>query len=65
MERAGVKLRVVVALRQEAGEARERFDCGKSGRVVERARGMRLDQLEIEAAEMFRKPRPPGDAQDR
>src|SRR5262245_43632472 len=45
------------------GEASERADGGKSGRIVQRTRGMRLDQLEVEAAEMFRKPRPPGDAQ--
>ena len=63
MERRGVKRGVRIALGKKAGKTGKRADGGQRACIVEDASGIRLDQLEIEAAEMLGQPRPPGDAQ--
>ena len=52
-----------VALRQEPRQSRQGADRGERRGIIENARGVCLQKLDIEAAEMFREPRPPGDAQ--
>ena len=59
----GVKLGMRIALRQEPRQSRQRADRGERRGIVENARGVSLEQLDIEAAEMLGEPRPPGDAQ--
>ena len=52
-----------IALGQEPRKPRKRAYCRERRRVIEHARGVRVDQLDIEAAEMFGQPRAPSDAQ--
>ena len=52
-----------VALGQEPRQSRQRPDRGERRSIVENARGVGLQKLDIKAAEMFGEARPPGDAQ--
>ena len=52
-----------IALGQMLGEPGERADGGERRLIVENARRVRLEHLDIEAAEMIGEPRPPGHAQ--
>src|SRR6185312_6332922 len=63
VEGRGIKLGMRVALRQEPRQSRQGADGGECRGIIEDARGVGLQKLDIEAAEMFRQPRPPGDAE--
>ena len=52
-----------IALRQMLGEPGERADSRERNLIVEHARCVRLEHLDIEAAEMIGEARPPGHAQ--
>ena len=53
-----------VTLWKQSHETCQGGDGGERLRVVQHARGMSLHQLDIEAAEMLREPRAPGDADE-
>jgi len=52
-----------IPLRQKLGERGQRTDGGECGLVVEDPRGVRLEKLDIIAAEVVGEPRAPGNAQ--